>query len=108
MIGAWRGMGDPLVVSPIICKAQHRLALRHRSGAKRRPRQRVCPDTGAADNRSIIKAAPKREPQKSAAKGSIKAGVLRGPGPVGIESGVSKLRNYSVKPPGCAIPRRRL
>jgi hypothetical protein len=29
-------MGDRRVVSPIICKAQHRLALRHRTGAKRR------------------------------------------------------------------------
>jgi hypothetical protein len=31
----------------------------------------------AANNTSIIKAAPKREPQKSAAKGSIKAGARK-------------------------------
>ena len=29
-------MGDRRVVSPILCKAQHRLALQHRTGAKRR------------------------------------------------------------------------
>jgi hypothetical protein len=27
MIGAWRGMGDPRVASPILCEGQHRLGL---------------------------------------------------------------------------------
>ena len=33
---ARRGTGDPRVASPIIYKAQRGLAVRHRSGAKRR------------------------------------------------------------------------
>jgi hypothetical protein len=33
---AWRVTGDPGVASPIIYKGRRRLALRHRSGAKRR------------------------------------------------------------------------
>ena len=36
MIEAWRGTGDPGVASPIIYEGRHRLAMRHRSGAKRR------------------------------------------------------------------------
>jgi len=38
LIPAWRAMGDARVASPILYKAQPGLALRHRSGAKRRPR----------------------------------------------------------------------
>jgi hypothetical protein len=32
LIPAWRGMGDPLVVSPIECEGQQGLALYHSSG----------------------------------------------------------------------------
>jgi hypothetical protein len=33
---AWRGMGDPLGWRPPLCEGWRGLALRHRSGAKRR------------------------------------------------------------------------
>jgi hypothetical protein len=32
LIPTWRGMGDPLVESPIECQGQQDLALRHRTG----------------------------------------------------------------------------
>jgi len=32
LIPTWRGMGDPLVESPIECQGQHGQALRHRTG----------------------------------------------------------------------------
>ena len=37
MMEAWRGTGDSRVASPIIYKAQRRLALQYRFGTERRP-----------------------------------------------------------------------
>jgi hypothetical protein len=37
---AWRGMGDPLGWRPPLCEGWRGLALRHRTGVKRRPQPR--------------------------------------------------------------------
>jgi hypothetical protein len=37
LIPPWRGMGDPLVASPIECEGQQGLALRHRTGDMQHP-----------------------------------------------------------------------
>src|SRR5829696_646870 len=57
MIEAWRGTGDPRVASPIIYEGRRRLALRHRSGAKRRAggwRSDPMRETGAPSTGSFV------------------------------------------------------